>query len=364
MAMFALVACGCAQTANDPVRSSVAPGLIVVERDGGTSGGNARRSESGSLTSVARGTGTPSDQALVRGDTAYLRDNWDEAARAYGDAARLAPLDPAPIVGLVRVDLGRHGAPTSHAAGKNNPVVLRSVERLRHALSLDEGYGLASLELGRALLVLDESDEALSVLARSVRLLPNSPEAHSAYGVALIVTGSVSAALVPFRRAVELDPDNADRKANLATALLMQGLVLEAISILEVAVGDAPRDGRILTSLGTAYLAANDSASAMPYLQRAVDVAPNRATFRSNLGYGMHLFGDNAGAIAQYRKAIELDPELVSAWVNLGVVYAKTGRRTEAREAFERAVSLDPTDPRPKANLRDLDETEGTRPSH
>ena len=110
--------------------------------------------------------------------------------------------------------------------------------------------------------------------------------------------------------------------------------------------------------LGTAYLALNDLQKAMRHLRRAVEIDPNRATFRSNLGYGLLSLGDTTGAIEQCRKALELDAKLGSAWINLGTALARTGKRQQARQAFERAVALDPTDPRPRANLQELDEIE------
>ena len=59
---------------------------------------------------------------------------------------------------------------------------------------------------------------------------------------------------------------------------------------------------------------------------------------------------------------MKLDPKLGSAWINVGTIAAKQQRYADSRRAFERAAALDPTDPRPKANLEELDALEGKPP--
>jgi Flp pilus assembly protein TadD len=100
---------------------------------------------------------------------------------------------------------------------------------------------------------------------------------------------------------------------------------------------------------------------AKPYLEKAVELAPEKATFLSNLGYAQHQLGDIPGAVATFKKAIEKDPKLGSAWINLGHAYADDGKFEDAERSFKKAAELDPTDPRPKANLKDLAELRKAR---
>ena len=365
--LVVLASCGPATVPPEHIRSRVMPGLIPV--DPSQLPNNSQETDSPAahdatvpdFEPLARGTGTPSDQALARGDEAFQREKWDDALHAYVEAARLSPDDPAPIVGQVRATLEMADAPTAHASDPNNESIRRAVAQLRIAVRLDGNYGPAYKELGRALLVMGESEQALDSLQRAKERMPNDAEVHSALGVALLATGNGQDALVSFRRSVQLDPNNVARQTNLATALIMQGHPSDAASVLEQALLRSPNDGRICTDLGTAYLALGEHSKAMPHLRRAVEISPDRATFRQNLGYGLMQLGDSVGAEEQFRKAIALDPKLGSAWVNLGVVLEKMGRSKDARQAFERAVALDPTDPRPKANLLEMDEMERTK---
>lgn len=368
--MTAAVAHACAGSPNqppaEPVRSVAAPGLTPVDSatvavDGGVADGGADGPQAVAAPpriGLARGTDTPSDRALAQGDEAYLAERWDEAQAAFTQAAQLAPKDPAPIVGKVRVVLAKNDVPTDHAAAPDHPLLRKALTQLRRALQLDPNYGPAHLEFGRALLVMGKATEAVASLRSAARLSAADPESHSALGVALLATGKGQEAVQQLQRAVELDPNNVARQTNLATALLLRGHAHEAIRVLERTVVLAPNDGRVRTDLGTAYLTVQDLQRAVPHLRKAVELEPDRATFRSNLGYALQMLQNHAGAIEQYRKAIELDPKLGSAWINLGTALAQTGERGEARKAFQRAIELDPTDPRPRTNLQELDEIE------
>ena len=371
LAVTTAVAASCclATAPRDRIRSSASPGLTVVapiaERDDAV---QEDKGENGDLVSaresvavnkpsrLARGTRTPSDEALARGDAAFEAERCGDALREYSEAARLAPSDPAPLVGTVRATFCEADTPTAHAADPRNPVIRGGVATLRVALKIDPSYGPANLELGRALLVLDEAGEALLALRKAVSALPRDAEAHSALGVALLATGKVHESVECFRQSVALDPSSVERQTNLATALSMDGLVAEAAHVLELVVMREPQNATVNSNLGIAYLGMNQPSKALPRLRRAVELEPDRATFRSNLGYALELSGDKRGAEDQYRRAISLDPGLGSAWVNLGVLLAHLNRRQEARKAFERAIEIDPTDPSARANLQELDD--------
>ncbi len=56
---------------------------------------------------LARGTGSPGDAALAAGDAAYDADDFVKAEEKYGEAAKLAPKDAAPLVGSARVVIAK-----------------------------------------------------------------------------------------------------------------------------------------------------------------------------------------------------------------------------------------------------------------
>lgn len=304
---------------------------------------------------LARGNGDPADKALLAGDKALLADKLDDAQRHFRKAKQLSPGDPAPLIGLVRVDLAKSGIVTDYAAAPGDRRIQALLPRVDRVLKKNADYGPALVERGRLLLILGQAAAALKSLQSGVKEVPGDPEAHSALGVALLATGKTEPALERFRRAVDLDPDNADRLTNLGTAYMLRGKVKLAIKAYQRAVQLAPKDPRAQGDLGTAYLANNQAGPAMRHLKEAVKLDA-RATFLSNLGYAYQLSGDLRLAIQTYREALQKDKKLGSAWINLGTALAKQGKLDEAEDAFKEALRLDPTDPRAKANLAELED--------
>src|SRR5690606_24661357 len=78
-------------------------------------GGGAQSTSGAVRGGLARGDGSPADAALLEGDRAWDVGDLTRARRAYSRAQKLAPRDPAPRVGLVRVGLDDTGIPTSYA---------------------------------------------------------------------------------------------------------------------------------------------------------------------------------------------------------------------------------------------------------
>ncbi|NRA33656.1 MAG: tetratricopeptide repeat protein [Polyangiaceae bacterium] len=305
---------------------------------------------------LARGAESELDKRLLGADRAYADGRYQDAVKGYRAAAKMAPGDPAPIVGVVRASLAGSDVPTDYAARPKSWRAKAWLKELARALQLDKNYGPAWLETGRLQLILGLPNEALVALAISAKRLPGDAEAASALGVALLATGDSAGALVNFERAASLEPDNAERLSNLGTAYMMRGRVNPAIAAYERAVALTPDDSRAHGDLGTAFLGANRPDRAMPHLLRAVALSPKRATYRSNLGYAHQQSGQLEKAIAVYREALRLDPKLGSAWLNLGTALARQKKYADAEKAFLRAKKIDPTDPRVIANLKDLEE--------
>ncbi len=312
-----------------------------------------------STIGLSRGTQDKADLALVAGDDAFEKNDFAAAESQYKAAAAASAKHPGPIVGLARARIAKTGLPLDYAAAKGNKEVTAAVADLRRAARIDDTYGPAHVELGRALLMLGDADGAMASLTKGVTLLPADPEAHSALGIARLATGHAEEAVASLQKASELDPGSGSRHGNYGTVLLMRGRVQDAVKEYKLAVRIAPDDARAHSDLGTSLLGANQVVEALRELQKAIALDPNRATFHSNFGYALQIKGDLQHAIAEYRAAIKLDDKLASAWINLATALAKTpGTRKEARAALEKARVIDPSDPRVKANLSELDALE------
>jgi Flp pilus assembly protein TadD len=308
---------------------------------------------------LARGVTEKADHELTLGDDSFEKSDWAQTKVHYEAARALAPKHPGPIVGLARLKLAMLGLALDFATAKGNKDVESVVKELRRAAQIDDAYGPAHVELGRALLLLGDADGALVSLSKGATLLPDQAEAHSALGIARLASGRPDDAVASLGRAAALDPGSAARHANYGTALMMRGRVADAVVEYRLALRIAPDDARAHSDLGTALLAQGHVVEAIAPLEEALRRDPNRATFHSNYGYALQIKGELARAEAEYRTALRIDPQLASAWINLATALSKDPkRRAEARAALEKARAIDPTDPRVKANLEELDALE------
>jgi len=305
---------------------------------------------------LTSGHGDPGDAELAAGDAAFEHGDLLEARKRY-DAARAAALrSVAPLVGLARVRVARVEVPLDYGAGKGNPEIAAAAKDLARATKAAPSFGPGFVELGRALLLLGDANEAVDALRKGAQLMPGEAEAHSQLGIALLATGHAGEAVTELTRATESDPGSAARHGNLGTALMMAGRTKDAIAEYEIRVRIDDGDALAHSDLGTALLGTQDLARALSELQRAVSADPRRASLHSNLGYALQQSGRVDQAVAEYGEALRLDPKLVSAWINLATALAMDpAKRGEARAALEKARALSPDDPRVKANLEELD---------
>jgi tetratricopeptide (TPR) repeat protein len=312
---------------------------------------------------LASESGAVDDRELSLGDDAFERGDFSEAERHYQSARAVAPRSPGASVGLARVRIARLDLPLDYAVAKGNAVVMAAAADLARTVKAAPAFGPASVELGRALLLLGEAPRALAALDTGTRLLDGVAEAHSQLGVAYLAVGRSDDSVKELTRAVALDPQSSARRGNLGTALLMAGRTQEAIGEYEARVRMDDGDARAHSDLGTALLGTQDLKRALAELERAVQIDPKRAAFHSNLGFALQQSGHVDRALAEYREALRLEPNLVGAWINLGTALARDAHtRGQARAAFDRASVLSPDDPRIKANLQELDALEAREP--
>ncbi len=305
---------------------------------------------------LARGNDSNADKALAEGDKAFAAADYAAAEKAYSKAAKLAPKDPAPIVGVSRARLGKAGVAEGLATAPDDKTAAAVAKDLKKALLLDPTYGTIFIEHARVLLILGLAVDALVPAKKGAELSPNDAEAHSALGMASLATGDVETAVGSFRKSVALAPGDLGRYLNLGTALLSAAKPTDAQAAFEKALHIAPDNAQAENGLGTAILWQGDPEKAQPHIEKAVNLDPENGSYKQNLGYSWALRGDSAKAIEQYKKAIEKNPKLVSAWINLGNVYGAQDKFKEACEAYAKVHAIDPTDPRLINALIEVDE--------
>ena len=184
------------------------------------------------------------------------------------------------------------------------------------------------LENGRAALLADRYNEAISELTVATSLDPKLTEAHNLLGVAYDKKGFGDQAKRSFERAVKLDED-AETLNNLGFALYQAGNYRAAVDRLKRAAKLAPNDERILNNLGLAYCRLGKVDEAYKAFARAT----GPLTGNLNMAKMMERFAREDEAIRFYEAAREIDPMNTVALRRLSDLYQRTGRASEAETA-------------------------------
>ena len=197
-----------------------------------------------------------------------------------------------------------------------------------------QGSAKEHLEAGRAYLLEERYNEAISELSMAASIDPKLTEAHNLLGVAYDKKGFGDRARESFERAVKMEED-ADTLNNLGFSLYQNGNYRAAIDRLKRAAKLAPQDERILNNLGLAYCRLGKIDEAYKAFSRAT----GPLTGNLNTAKMLERFGREDDAIRYYEAARNIDPVNSIALRRLTDLYQRVGRATDS-EAARSALAL------------------------
>ena len=251
-----------------------------------------------------------------------------------------------------------------------------SLALAKRLLDIAPNEPAAHTQMGNALGLVGQRDEAIEHFREVLRLQPGNPEAQYNLGMALRLQGHVAEAIPYLRQSIQVDRKNADAFYVLGRALQAQGGSAEAAECfraalrinphlvaahyalgqmfreegrLEAAIEQfrrclevAPRDANACALLGAALLATERPAEAAPYLRRAIEIDPDIVEAQAELGRLLAQQGELEEAIVHLRHAVSLDPERAEGHYNLGVALRLKGDVAEATACYQEVVRLKP----------------------
>ena len=209
-------------------------------------------------------------------------------------------------------------------------------------IQLDAGDVAAHEQRGRALILAERFDDAVTELNRAAQLDGHNPDVMMSLGTALQKDGKIDEAIGEFRAAVNRLPDSSRASRLLGSALGEKGSSDEAKVYLLKAIQLDPDDGHPLFDLGILYNRLQDQASAEDDLAKATKLSPGDSTIWYAYGEILRIESKIEPALAAYRHAIELTPAHPKAALKLGTALIDAGRATEAVTVLTEAVRRDP----------------------
>jgi protein O-GlcNAc transferase len=260
---------------------------------------------------------------------------------------------------------------------------VEGVDLVRRALAV-EPRARSYVLLGRALVELGDTQEALASFERAIACEGEYADAHGNRGDVLAGLGRLEEAIASYRRAIAIDPGTLANWCNLGAAEAELGRHDEALTSYERAIALAPnfveahvirgnllrvlgRNDEALASYDRALAAAPDDISALTgradllvalkrpdqalaSIDHLVSLNPSDAGALSNRGFLLQSLNRHDEALASLDRALAIDPSHAGALVNRGALLAEFGRHGDALASYDRAVAVSPADVRAHCN--------------
>lgn len=190
------------------------------------------------------------------------------------------------------------------------------------------------VSLTRILIEEDSTVEALELIERGLKEIPNSAALLVQHGYLLMTVGRHKEAEKDYRQVLSMAPQNHTATMGLAFVLILSQRQDMAVSLLEEAIKAARSDyfGHYL--LAEIYIRQGLDDLAQQHLLKAESLQPRFAAVRSHLGKIYLKQGKVSAAIEELETATRLDPSDTTAYYQLSIGYRKAGQPSKAQRAL------------------------------
>jgi len=299
--------------------------------------------------------------ALSLADDARQAGRTEAAERGYQLAAKLAPNDPRPYVGLGHLYYNQKRFPDAeknyaHAAtlarGDSEPYArlaftYSEMKRLPEALSAarravaaqpDNYYGY--LALGYVLSLQENYAEAETAYRKSVSLTPQPLLVlHAELVRILSAQRRYTDALTEAKKEVDIDPKNFSARFDYAVMLQKLGRLVPSSEQYLEAIKLSPKGSAAHSNVGLIYYMTENFAAAREHWSAAITLGTTYDPDRIGL---MILDGRLADARRELEAYTQKTPDDEDGWLMLGDVYRALGDDSKARVTDARAAQIAP----------------------
>ena len=202
--------------------------------------------------------------------------------------------------------------------------------------------GERALIEGDRLLQSGKAGEAIPLLERAVRDLPQNAPAFNHLGLAYHATGRTNEARRAYLRALEVDRNRVEATYNLAITHLERGEALEAERGLRAYLVAHPGDAAVLETLGRLQFQSgrwDDAERSFAAIQPAEAISADGWNTRGLLSLRKRRFKD---AVNCFQYALRLDPGTTTPLYNLGVTHQLQGDRRSAAAHYRSWLAANP----------------------
>jgi tetratricopeptide (TPR) repeat protein len=263
------------------------------------------------------------------GNSLFVQEMFDEAARSYSRAASLRPQRKENWSGL---------AASLTKANKRKRAKL-AIEKLDELTKDDP-----SVLLLQADLYVDAGfiTDAIARCNEFISRRKDNVEGYAHLGNAEHESGSYGKAIATFERALEISPNDKELWNNLGYTCFVAGYLEKAIGCFDRALAIDPNYKNAWYNKGYAYHGADLLEQAVDCYGKALAIDPHDRVLWNNLGNALYNLGKYAESIPKFVEAIKVDSDYEIAWNNIGNALEKLKLYSEAIPYHDRSLEISP----------------------
>ncbi len=192
---------------------------------------------------------------------------------------------------------------------------------------------------------------SITLFEHTLKVTTGNQKAHINLGNALDLNGQTQQAIEHYLMALQINPESDIANNNLGKVLDGQGRTHEAIEHYFRALQINPDFELAHNNLGKALDGLGRTQEAIKHYLMALEVNPDLVIAHNNVGLAFEKIGSREIAIKHYQRAIQINPDFANAYHNLGVTLFRAGQLELAVTHLQKAVQIDPDYILAKQNL-------------
>ena len=212
-------------------------------------------------------------------------------------------------------------------------------------LRLDPRHADALHFLGLIALQMNQPQNGVRLIERSIALKPSAPEALGNLGIGYADLGRFQQALASFENALLLNPNAANIHDNRGTVLRDLGRHEEAVASHDRAIALRPSDAGAFSNRGNALRDLRRYEDALASYDRAISLQPDFLDARCNRAKLLQTMGRYDVALNGFDDIINRDPNHAEAHRGRGNVLRDMREPQDALISFDTAVARAPNSP-------------------
>jgi DNA-directed RNA polymerase subunit alpha len=234
--------------------------------------------------------------------------------------------------------------------GSQYRALRESVEALKKKLESATGSSAKKLhlKLGIAQFFLGHTREAADNLRQG-----DTGLAHFFLGRALVSLQEYDDALKAFEKAEKAGYAAAQVHLQKAGIYRQKGDLNQARAVLNKLEDQSSHSAEYHFQVGSCYLAQGERSRAVQAFEKAIGFDPGHTGALFQLGHAADLAGNDDDAISYYEQAMQHPPVHMGVLNNLGVLYEDNEKFDKAVECYRRLLAHDGTDERARLFLKD-----------